>query len=185
MTNKSIRPGTLLIAPPAVQGTFWTKSVILLTEHHEHGSLGLMLNKRSTITIQEFAQQCGVELDIPGQLYMGGPVNTKSFCMLHSNEWTSANTMQVNSRLSISSTPTLLKDLQTGEKPMFYRLFVGLCGWAPDQLMSEYLGHPPFNHNKSWLTFASNYDIIFKYDSKEQWTNALEQCGQEFAQNLL
>jgi putative AlgH/UPF0301 family transcriptional regulator len=116
---------------------------------------------------------------------MGGPVNTKSFCMLHSNEWTSANTMQVNSQLSISSTPTLLEDLRSGEKPMFYRLFVGLCGWAPDQLMSEYLGRPPFNHNKSWLTFASNYDIIFKYDGKEQWTNALEQCGQEFAQSLL
>jgi putative AlgH/UPF0301 family transcriptional regulator len=93
--------------------------------------------------------------------------------------------MQVDQRFSVSSTPTMLEDLANGSRPMFYRLFVGLCGWAPDQLMSEYLGRPPFNHNTSWLTFKAKYDIVFNYDSKEQWTNSLEKCGQEFAQSLL
>ena len=51
--------------------------------------------------------------------------------------------------------------------------------------MSEYLGRPPFNHNTSWLTFKAKYDTVFNYDSKEQWTNSLEKCGQEFAQSLL
>ncbi len=185
MTNEPIHPGTLLIAPPSVQGTFWAKSVILVTEHHDRGSLGLMLNRRSSLNINEFAEQCNVDLDIPGHLYIGGPVNQKSFCMLHSNDWVSSNTMRVNNRLSISSTPTLLEELKNSERPIFYRLFVGLCGWAPEQLLSEYRGTPPFNHNKSWLTFSTNYDIIFKYDGKEQWTHALEKCGQEFAQSLL
>jgi len=35
------------------------------------------------------------------------------------------------------------------------------------------------------LTFKAKYDTVFNYDSKEQWTNSLEKCGQEFAQSLL
>lgn len=185
MTDDPIQPGTLLIAPPSVQNNIWAKSVILITEHHERGSLGLILNRRSNFSLIEFAEQCNIELDLPGQVYIGGPVNQKSFCMLHSSEWASSNTLKIDQRLSLSSTPTLLEELKQGNRPKFFRLFVGMCGWAPNQLLSEYKGDPPFNHNTSWLTFKANYDIIFKHDGKEQWTNALERCGQEFAQNLL
>lgn len=185
MNEEPIQPGTLLIAPPAVQNNFWAKSVILITEHHERGSLGLMLNRRSNLTVLEFSKQCGIELDLGGHVYIGGPVNQKSFCMLHSNDWSTSNTLKIDQRLSISSTPTLLEELKDGVRPTFLRMFVGLCGWAPDQLLSEYKGDPPFNHANSWLTFQSKYDIVFNYDSKEQWTQALERCGQEFAQNVL
>ncbi len=102
MTDDPIHPGTLLIAPPSVQGGIWQKSVILVTEHHERGSLGLMLNRRSNMSITEFATQCNVELDIPGHVYIGGPVNQQSFCMLHSNDWASSNTMRVDQRFSVS-----------------------------------------------------------------------------------
>lgn len=185
MNEDPIQPGTLLIAPPAVQNNFWAKSVILITEHHERGSLGLMLNRRSNLTTLEFSKQCGMELDLEGYVYVGGPVNQKSFCMLHSNDWSTSNTLKIDQRLSISSTPTLLEELKDGSRPTFLRLFVGLCGWAPDQLLSEYKGDPPFHHANSWLTFQSKYDIVFNYDGKEQWTQALERCGQEFAQNVL
>ena len=90
MTNDLIQSGTLLIAPPSVQAGVWQKSVILVTEHHERGSLGLMLNKRSNLSIKDFSTQCNIELDIPGHVYIGGPVNQKSFCMLHSNDWSSS-----------------------------------------------------------------------------------------------
>jgi len=185
MNEEPIQPGTLLIAPPAVQNNFWAKSVVLITEHHDRGSLGLMLNRRTSLTAIEFGKQCGKDIKIGGHVYIGGPVNQKSFCMLHSNDWSTSNTLQIDQRLSISSTPTLLEDLDDGARPTFFRLFIGLCGWAPDQLLSEYKGDPPFNHASSWLTFQSKYDIVFNYDGKEQWTQALERCGQEFAQNVL
>ena len=150
MTNDLIQSGTLLIAPPSVQAGVWQKSVILVTEHHERGSLGLMLNKRSNLSIKDFSTQCNIELDIPGHVYIGGPVNQKSFCMLHSNDWSSSNTMQVDQRFSVSSTPTMLEDLANGSRPMFYRLFVGLCGWAPTQLLNEFEGRPPRRRRRSF-----------------------------------
>ena len=65
--------GQLLIAPPSVKGSFWYKTVVLVTEHHENGSMGLVLNKRSQMTVNEFASQLGFNLDVPGFLYLGGP----------------------------------------------------------------------------------------------------------------
>ena len=80
--------GTLLIAPPKLKNNFWYKSVIFLTEHHKNGSMGLILNKRSQMSVSEFSEQMGIGLNIPGFIYLGGPVNIKALSMLHSSEWT-------------------------------------------------------------------------------------------------
>ena len=75
--------GNLLIAPPAVKGNFWTKTVIVVTEHHVNGSVGLILNRRSQMTVNEFASQLGFHMDVPGFLYLGGPINVKNLSFLH------------------------------------------------------------------------------------------------------
>ena len=84
--------GNLLIAPPAVKGNFWYKTVITITESHTHGSVGLVLNKRSPLTIRDFGNQLGYDLDYDGYVYQGGPVNPKSLSFLHTNDWSCNNT---------------------------------------------------------------------------------------------
>ena len=49
--------GKLIISPPSVKGNFWQKSVILVTEDHEKGSVGIVLNKPSQTSIEDFARQ--------------------------------------------------------------------------------------------------------------------------------
>lgn len=97
--------GKLLIAPPSVKGNFWSKTVILVTEHHEKGSMGIVLNKPSKMPIKEFAQNCNVECNIGGLMHVGGPVNVKALSILHSTDWKCANTMQINEHFAISSHP--------------------------------------------------------------------------------
>ena len=92
--------GNLLIAPPAVKGNFWYKTVILLTEHHNDGSVGIVLNKRSHMSVVEFGEQLGYDLDLPGFVYLGGPINVKSLSFLHTNDWVCKNTMRINSTVS-------------------------------------------------------------------------------------
>ena len=70
--------GNLLIAPPAVKVNFWYKTVIMITEHHREGSVGLVLNKRSQMSIKDFGEQLNYDLNLPGFVYLGGPVNVKS-----------------------------------------------------------------------------------------------------------
>ena len=177
--------GNLLIAPPAVKGNFWYKTVVMITEHHGEGSVGLVLNKRSQMSLVEFGEQLGFKLDVPGFVYLGGPVNVKSMSLLHTNDWSCKNTHRINNKFSISSADDILPRLAMGDTPHQWRLFLGLCGWSPGQLLGEVKGIPPWPHDKSWCTSKSDLDLVFGSDNKDQWCNALDRSGLEFAQTLL
>jgi len=177
--------GKLLIAPPKVRGTFWQKTVIFMTEHHNRGSVGLVLNKTSQMTIKEFANQYNLNVDIPGFLHVGGPVNVKALTMLHTAEWSCENTMKVNNEYALSSSQNLLSNIAMGNAPKRWRLFVGLCGWTPGQLDNEIKGSPPYSHDMSWLIATPSLDIVFDLDSQTQWTESIEQAGSEFAHSIL
>jgi putative transcriptional regulator len=176
--------GNLLIAPPSVKGNFWYKTVVMITEDHANGSVGIVLNKRSQMTLKDFGEQLGYEIDLPGYVYLGGPVNVKSLSFLHSSEWSCLNTMQINEEFSLSSAEDILPRLAAGDVPKKWRLFLGLCGWGPGQLESEIKGKPPYE-TTSWCTSNSDIDLVFGSDTKDQWCNALDRSGLEFAQNML
>lgn len=177
--------GKLIIAPPNVRGNFWQKTVIYITEHHSRGSMGIVINKKSKISIRNFAQQCGIECDIPGFMFVGGPVNAKALTLLHSSEWNCSNTLHINNEFSLSSSQDILPRLAMGDRPKKWRLALGLCAWSPEQLESEIKGIPPHDHNFSWLIATPNQDIAFGLEGQEQWTNAIEQSGLEFVQTVL
>ena len=176
--------GNLLIAPPAVKGNFWYKTVVMITEHHAQGSIGLVVNKRSELTLEEFGHQVGVYLPIEGHVYLGGPVNTKSLSVLHSNDWACNNTLRINHEFSISSDETILHRFASGDRPKQWRMFLGLCGWSPGQLLGEIKGVAPWSQQTSWCYCGSNRELVFESDQKDQWCNALDRSGLEFAQAI-
>lgn len=177
--------GNLLIAPPAVKGNFWYKTVIMVTENHSDGSVGIVLNKRSQMSINEFGEQLGFELDLPGYVYLGGPVNVKSLSFLHTNDWVSKNTMRINKDFSLSSADDILPRLAMGDTPDRYRIFLGMCGWSPNQLIGEIKGTPPWSETNSWCFASADLDLVFGSDNKDQWCSALDRSGLEFAQKIL
>jgi putative transcriptional regulator len=176
--------GNLLIAPPVVKGNFWYKTVIMVLEHHNQGSLGIVLNKRGQTSVQEFTEQLGYDIDLPGYVYIGGPVNSKSFSFLHTNDWKCLNTRRINSSFSISSSTDIFTRLADGDAPEQWRMFMGTCGWAPNQLNCEIQGLSPFTHDMSWCLASSTTDLVFDSDNKDQWVSALDRSGLEFAQTI-
>jgi putative transcriptional regulator len=177
--------GNILIAPPAVKGNFWYKTVILITESHNHGHVGVVLNKRSDVSIREFGEQIGMDIDIPGYVYVGGPVNVKSLTFLHSNDWSCKNTLQISPHFRISSADDILPRLAMGDCPNQFRLFLGMCGWGPGQLHGEIKGIPPWNQQTSWCLAKGDPNLIYENDGKDQWCQALDRSAQEFAHDLL
>lgn len=177
--------GKLLIAPPALKGNFWHKTTILITEHHALGSTGLVLNKPSTTTVSDFGAQLGFRIDAPGFVHIGGPVNNKNLSFLHTNEWVSTNTMRINDEFSLSSAEDIVPRLAIGDRPHRWRIFLGLCGWGPNQLLSEIKGIEPWHPNTSWLTANADLDLVFGLNEKDQWCKAVDHCSLEFAQNIL
>ena len=137
------------------------------------------------MSIKEFGEQLGYELDVPGFVYLGGPVNVKSLSFLHSNDWVSKNTMRINEEFSLSSADDILPRLAMGDRPERWRIFLGMCGWAQKQLLGEIKGIPPWQQSTSWCTAKSDLDLVFGSDNKDQWCHALDRSGLEFAQTVL
>ena len=177
--------GNLLIAPPAVKGNFWHKTVIMVTEHHSQGSVGLVLNKRSSLTIENFGNQLGIPLNIDGYVYQGGPINQQSLSFLHSNDWQCKNTLRINEFFSLSSADDILPRLSIGDCPKYWRMFLGMAGWGVNQLLCELKGVEPWKKEHSWCYCKPDLDLVFETDQKEQWCNALDRSGLEFAKNIL
>lgn len=176
--------GNLLISPPSVKTGFWHKTVIYVTEHHDEGTIGLVLNKRSSMSLVEFSKQLGMRIDLPGFVYIGGPVNPKSLSMLHSAEWECENTLRITDEFSLSSSSDMLHRLASHDTPDYYRLFMGMSGWAPNQLINEIAGVPPYKHETSWCLAKSDLNLVFGSDHNDQWCEVLDRSGQEFAQSV-
>ncbi|MEC8684115.1 MAG: YqgE/AlgH family protein, partial [Bacteroidota bacterium] len=71
MTTNKPQKGKLLIAEPAIIGDVsFNRSVVLLANHNEEGSVGFILNKPLTFTLNELIPE--IKGDAM-QIYNGGP----------------------------------------------------------------------------------------------------------------
>lgn len=177
--------GKLLIAPPKVTNEFWSKSVILVTADAAYGSMGLILNKRSGVSLKDFGKQMGCPLTCPGFVYMGGPLHTSRIGLIHTSEWESANTLPITPDISLSSDNTMLSRIAHGDTPSQWRLMVGMCEWGAFQLQDEVLGTPPRNHDFSWCIVSSTRSLVFGFYNDNQWTKAIDSAALEFSRTVI
>src|SRR5659263_264511 len=77
MRSVDVRPraGDLLIASVALTDGVFDQTVVLLLDHDESGSLGVILNKVSDLTLEDVLPQWADEVSEPRKLFVGGPVS--------------------------------------------------------------------------------------------------------------
>jgi putative transcriptional regulator len=174
--------GKLLIAHPNVEAeNIFAKTVIYVyQDDSEQGSLGVILNKPSRFRITDIAAEKNIVFgDTTKKVYHGGPVNPQALVLLHSDDWYSTNTVGAGNNLCVSSDNNMLEKISNGDEPAYWRLFGGMCGWAPGQLEAELSGQWPYRPENSWLTADANDSLIYDYDGKSQWTNLVEISSQQ------
>jgi len=72
--------GAILIAEPFSLDSFFGRSVVLLTEHSEMGSVGFVLNKFIDIPLHELLDDFP---EFSGKVGMGGPVSSNIIHYIH------------------------------------------------------------------------------------------------------
>ena len=74
--------GMLLLAAPGMLSPEFSRSVIFLIEHDEHGTLGVDLTQRSQTPVHNVLEPWAPLMAKPPVLYVGGPVNqTQPICI--------------------------------------------------------------------------------------------------------
>lgn len=168
-----LAPGLLIAMPQLVDPNF-TRSVVLMIEHNEHGSFGLVINQPGLLTAGELLGM----LDMPwrgaadARVWLGGPVQPKSGWILHEpvpGLDDDDGTKTIVPGISLSTSADRLRAL-AARPPSRIRLLTGYSGWGPGQLANE-MAHG------SWLHADLDPAIVFAPDPDEMWNAAVRSVG--------
>lgn len=183
MQQHSLAPG-LLLSMPQLADPYFTRAVILMLEHNELGSFGLIVNQPSILAVSELVSTLSVEWkgDSEAAVFSGGPVMPGSGWVVHSGSEALApadaslddaldgkGTVRVASGLYVTTSIENIKLLAT-EPPAQMRMLLGYSGWSGGQLAREM-------SRGSWLHADIDNEILFDCPAEEMWQRLLSKMG--------
>lgn len=172
MKKDKIEPskGRFLISAPFL-GDFFKRTVILLTEHNENGSVGFVLNKPLKIKLNEVIE------DFPkfdAKVFLGGPVQAEILNVIHKDSNMEGGIEIIKGVYWGLNYETLKISIETGAlNPSDYKFFLGYSGWSPNQLDEEI-------KRESWFVDDSKNEYIFSDNTTYLWRDVLKNMGKEY-----
>ena len=177
-TAENLATPVLLMAMPQVLDPFFHRSVVLLIQHEEEGSLGFIVNRPTGIKVSEILK--GMEVGWQGRedavAYFGGPVQPQLGTVLFGaaaagtpGAFDGEAATQVLAGVSLTQHVGDLSRLAEAP-PDRFRLFLGYAGWGAGQLIEEIM-------RNDWMTAPARPDLIFAPDPEQVWAAALESVG--------
>ena len=130
------RAGLFLVASPDIADPRFAETVILLVEHSQQGSHGLIINRRTSTTASEFFPDFDIAATAQHLIHVGGPVALGHFAFLYRIGERHAEGKAVIDDVYFHNDIVLLERLMAmAGTPL--RIFLGYAGWAPGQLQWE------------------------------------------------
>lgn len=173
--NQKYQPaaGRLLIADPSLEGGEFRKSIVLLADHSEEGSMGVIINNQTDIPLSTAVK--GFK-DFDMDLFFGGPVETDTIFFLHTLGSEIPGTIPVGHGLFWGGESGFVRDLINHGlvKPDQIRFFLGYSGWAPGQLQEEL-------DRDSWIVYNTSIVDILSPSPEEMWPAAMKAMGRNYA----
>jgi len=165
--------GKILISEPFLVDYYFKRSVVLLAEHNEEGTFGLILNKPVEMKISDIIEGFP---DFDAPVYLGGPVKTDNLYFIHSLGKSIENSMEILPGVYWGGEIELVKELITLGKiaPSEIKFFVGYAGWVSNQLEEEL-------EKNSWLVSDILAKDIMLLQTDELWNTSVENMGSEYS----
>ncbi len=172
--------GHFLIAMPGMQDERFARSVVYVCAHSPSGAMGFIINKAQPLSFATLLKQLDIvenaeDIRLPhkGQevsVCNGGPVEQGRGFVLHSDDYDSDSTVEVDDGISLTPTLDILKAISRGEGPSSAIMVLGYAGWSAGQLESEIAAN-------GWLTCAADLDIVFANELDAKYSRALAILG--------
>ena len=124
--------GSLLVATPQLEDPNFRRSVILMVEHGPEGSLGVVLNRPSTRSLETLLPTwLKSEVSSP-TVFVGGPVQPDALLALAPASVALSGSSEITGQISMLE---LEGDLDLTEIDInAVRFYFGYAGWSPDKL---------------------------------------------------
>ena len=165
--------GCLLISEPYSSDNLFNRTIVLLTEHGDDGSVGFILNKSIDMNVTEAVEDFP---EFESKLSIGGPVSPDSIFYIHTlghkisdsvhivdDYYWGGNFIEVEAMIKLGR----IKNTQI-------RFFIGYSGWAPGQLDDEI-------KKQYWLISDLVVDNFITADVDKLWKTAVQNKGGKYA----
>ncbi len=159
--------GRLLVATPSLVDPNFANAVVLLLDHDGDGSLGVVLNRPSAITVAAVLPDWAGSVDPPEVLFEGGPVSTDAalaVALVPDSGSDPIGFRRLFDRTGIIDLDTPPEVLAPAITRM--RVFAGYAGWGSGQLQSEI-------DEGSWYVVDSTAHDIFDAAPGGLWSAVL------------
>lgn len=175
-SNKATpRQGSLLVSAPFLKDYHFARSVVLVVEHNDEGSMGIVMNKNfnNLMTLNELVPELASIPPIP--LYKGGPVGRDTLFYLHTFSYLK-DALPLGNGLYVNGDFEQMKRyiLAGGETQGMVRFFMGYAGWQRGQLTQE------IEANTWMVSNDSQVDLLNMY-LRDLWKESLCDMGGKYA----
>jgi len=169
---------TLLVAMPQLEDPNFSRTVMLVVEHDEGGTFGLVLNRSVDLLATTLCASLDVRWngDSEANVHWGGPVEPNSGWLLL-NEPKSVDlddpaiTRVGEADLFLARSVEVLRYAST-ESPGDIRFYLGYAGWGPGQLEWEMT-------QGAWLVAPPNCEAVFQSSNDSMWDETVRSLGIE------
>ncbi|MEU2164406.1 YqgE/AlgH family protein [Streptomyces chengbuensis] len=174
MTEVSSLTGRLLVATPALADPNFDRAVVLLLDHDEEGSLGVVLNRPTPVGVGDILETWAGLAGEPGVVFQGGPVSLDSalgIAVIPGDEgplgWRRVH--GAIGLVDLEAPPELLAS-SLGS----LRIFAGYAGWGPGQLEGEL-------NEGAWYVVESEPGDVSSPRPEALWRSVLRRQRNELA----
>ncbi len=168
--------GRLLVATAALVDPNFAGTVVLLLDHDDDGTLGVILNRPSPVAVGTVLPEWDNAVDPPEVVFEGGPVSTDSALALACVPATDSpdpvgfrRLFGATGIIDLDTPPEVLAPAMTR-----LRVFAGYAGWAAGQLDAEI-------EEGSWYVVDSTTHDVFDGEPTALWRTVLRRQPGELA----
>ncbi|MCA0252156.1 MAG: YqgE/AlgH family protein [Actinobacteria bacterium] len=171
----AIAPGTLLIASIGLSDGVFDGSVVLLLDADESGTVGVVLNKLTTIELERALPQWAELVGVPHALFDGGPVSQQgAICLARPADpadeppgW-----RPLFEHVGLLNLDTPIEIAEGAYRDL--RIFAGYAGWDAGQLETELAA-------EMWYPVPALEADAFDPDPATLWRRVLRRQGGNLA----
>ncbi|MBS1782191.1 MAG: YqgE/AlgH family protein [Bacteroidetes bacterium] len=173
--NATLFSGRLLIAEPFLNDPNFFRSVILLCESGNEGSVGFVLNHATNLKLGDLLPALS---STDFTIYQGGSVQPDTLHMIHKKSTLFGGSKILENIFWGGSYQALQEALLAQQcNSSDVRLLVGYSGWKKGQLETEVLqGH--------WMVYAPTeaelQELLFQTDILDIWKKSIQMLGTQF-----
>lgn len=164
----------LLVAMPSMTDPMFEKSVIYICEHHQEGTIGLIINQPTEYLMRIVFEQMHLSPVSPEKnnapLLFGGPIQSERGFVLHPPGTRFRSSLKLGENVVVTTSNDIIQAIAEGKGPQDLLVVLGYCGWEKNQLEEEV-------KKNAWLVCPFQENLLYHMPFSKRWENAALSIG--------